>query len=125
VTEDEFQSAVIELAQRLGWLVAHFRPARTEHGWRTAVSGDGLGFPDLVLVRNTRLLFVELKSERGRVRPEPALWLAALEVVAAAARGAVAAVDPGVAPNVAGLAVAVHVWRPSDWPAVERELKAA
>jgi hypothetical protein len=30
---------VIELAKLRGWRTAHFRPARTAHGWRTAVLG--------------------------------------------------------------------------------------
>ena len=34
------------------------------------------GFPDLVLVhqRNGRLIFVELKSDKGKLRPEQQVW---------------------------------------------------
>lgn len=71
--EAELQEAVIDTAHTFGWLVAHFRPARTEKGWRTPVAADGKGFPDLVLVRD-RILFVELKSEKGRLSPDQALW---------------------------------------------------
>jgi hypothetical protein len=33
------------------------------------------GFPDLVLVRPPRVMFVELKSERGRASPSQREWL--------------------------------------------------
>lgn len=35
VTEAQFQAAVVDLARLAGWRVAHFRPARTSHGWAT------------------------------------------------------------------------------------------
>ena len=71
--EDDFQATVIEMAQRLGWKVAHFRPAKTEKGWRTAVAADGAGFPDLVLVRH-RILFAELKTDRGKLSRDQVVW---------------------------------------------------
>lgn len=67
ISEAEFQRQVITYARLRGWLVCHFRPARTAHGWRTVVQGDGCGWPDLVLVRGPVLLVVELKTDRGRV----------------------------------------------------------
>lgn len=107
-TEAEFQAAVIALAQLCNWRVAHFRPARTaDGGWRTAVSADGAGFPDLVLVRGQQLIFAELKTERGKLGPEQAIWLDALLGVAGATRFVMAA-----------------LWRPSDWPAIEKILTA-
>lgn len=75
MTEAQLQDAVIELARLLGYRVAHFRPAKTDRGWRTPVGGDGAGFPDLVLARPGRVLFVELKAGRGRLRPEQVGWL--------------------------------------------------
>lgn len=98
-TEEEFQGAVIGLARATGWMVAHFRPAKTDRGWRTPVAADGAGFPDLVLVRE-RVLYRELKSMTGRVRPEQRGWMACLQ-----AAGADAA-----------------IWRPSDWVEIERTL---
>ena len=93
MTEAELQSAVIELAHLYGWTVAHFRPAQNARGdWRTPVAADGKGFPDLVLVCDYRLAFVELKSEKGRLRPEQKMWLEAL-----------------------GGRVDAMVWRPADW----------
>lgn len=75
MTEAQLQQAVIELARVLGWRVAHFRPAQTARGWRTPVEADGKGFPDLVMVRGERLVFVELKSERGRTSDDQQAWL--------------------------------------------------
>lgn len=100
-TEEGFSGAVVEYAQLHGWRVAHFRKARTKNGWRTPVAGNGTGFPDLVLVREKELLFVELKSQNGVVEHEQKKWLAAL--------------------TAAGAACAV--WRPSDWLTIEAVLK--
>jgi hypothetical protein len=106
VGESAFQRAVIEYAQWHGWRVAHFRPAQNARGrWRTPVAADGAGFPDLVLVRRQRLVFAELKADRGQVTAAQDLWLGALYAVAEATRQ-----------------VEVVVWRPRDWPAIERTL---
>ena len=78
-SERDYQASIIDLAHMLGYRVAHFRAARTKHGWRTPVAADGRGWPDLVLARRDRLLAVELKSQTGRVGVEQAEWLAALE----------------------------------------------
>src|SRR5258705_9090381 len=50
MSEEELLTAVLQLCRVLGLRTAHFRPARTEKGWRTPVSGDGKGFPDLIIV---------------------------------------------------------------------------
>jgi hypothetical protein len=98
--ERDFQSAVIEAARALGWTVAHFRPARTGHGWRTPVQADGKGFPDLCLVRD-RVLFVELKRDKGKLTREQAAWVTKLRWAGAE----------------------VYVWRPDDWEDAVRVLK--
>jgi hypothetical protein len=75
VSEKDFQKSVIELAQTLGWRVAHFRAARTKHGWATPVAADGAGFPDLCMMRYERTVFMELKRSGVRkVRPEQEEW---------------------------------------------------
>jgi len=79
-SEDAFQRAVIDLAHLYGWKVAHFRAARVRRGGRdiyeTPVGADGKGFPDLVLAKKGRLtIFAELKSDKGKVRPEQKMWL--------------------------------------------------
>lgn len=97
VSEDAFKDTLIDTAIRYGWTVAHFRPARTERGWRTPMQGHK-GFPDLVLARAGRVIFAELKSATGRPTKEQRAWLAA---------------------------VGVHgrLWRPADWPTIVAELR--
>jgi hypothetical protein len=70
VTEADLQRLVTDAAELYGWSWAHFRPAQTARGWRTPVEGPiGAGFPDLILARprDHRLLFVELKSDIGKI----------------------------------------------------------
>src|SRR5215217_4018452 len=59
-TEAECQATIIEAARVLGYRVAHFRAARTMHGWRTPLQGDA-GWPDLVIAGHGHCLVVELK----------------------------------------------------------------
>lgn len=42
------------------------------------MSGDGKGFPDLVLVRPPRVIFAELKSEKGSLALEQEDWFTQL-----------------------------------------------
>jgi endogenous inhibitor of DNA gyrase (YacG/DUF329 family) len=74
--EATLQKAVIDHAHLLRWHVAHFRPARIRNDrWATPVVADGAGFPDLVLARDDRLIFAELKSQFGVVGPRQKEWL--------------------------------------------------
>jgi hypothetical protein len=101
VTERDWQRQVTDAAELFGWTWAHFRPARTDRGWRTPVSGpSGAGFPDLVLARGDRLILAELKAEGGRLTPEQRDVL-----------------------DVLRQAVECHVWRPTDLPAVLEVLR--
>lgn len=102
ITESAFQRQVLDLARLRGWRVAHFRPAQTAKGWRTAVSGDGAGFPDLILIRGPRLIVAELKrSRKEKVRPAQAEWLAAFEAAG----------------------VPAFVWTPDDWTEIVEILR--
>lgn len=76
MTEAQLLDNVIDAAQKLGWRVAHFRPAKTSQGWRTAVQGDGKGFPDLVCANDVmgEAFFAECKSQRGTLDPEQEMW---------------------------------------------------
>lgn len=100
-TEDGFTAAVLQLAKLRGWRSAHFRPARTATGWRTAVAGDGKGFPDLVLIRNGVLVVAELKTDRGQTSPEQDDWLGAFQAAG----------------------IEATVWRPSDWETIKKRLE--
>lgn len=103
--EAEFQAQVIQLARLLGWRVAHFRAAQTKRGWRTPVSADGAGFPDLVLARKGRVIFAELKTQRGKLSTAQECWQNELSGL----------------PN--DDRVLVTVWRPADWSDIEAALK--
>jgi hypothetical protein len=97
--ERSFQTRVVTLARLRGWRIAHFRAAWTKDGWRTAMSGD-VGYPDLTMTRSGRLVFAELKAERGRLQPDQAVWLEALRETAAE----------------------TYLWTPTDWPEIEEVL---
>jgi hypothetical protein len=73
VSESAWQSQFIDMAHLFGWRLAHFRPAKTQRGWRTPVQGDGKGWPDNVLVRE-RVIFVELKRVGGKLSTEQQEW---------------------------------------------------
>ena len=75
-TSTQYYPTIIDAARVLGWTVAHFRPGRTSNGWRTAVQGDGKGFPDFVLVHGGagRVWFVELKFDGGKLTAEQTRW---------------------------------------------------
>lgn len=78
MSEDDLLRCVLDLAKVMGWRSFHARPAMTAKGYRTAVSGDGKGWPDLFMVRGDHVLVVELKGDKGKPTPEQDAWLAAL-----------------------------------------------
>ena len=86
MTERQLSHSIVQLATRLGWRVhtlADSRSLRCHHP----------GFPDLILAKGTRLLAVELKAEKGRMRPGQQGWLDALALTGAEA----------------------YLWRPCHW----------
>jgi hypothetical protein len=101
ISEADWQRRVIDAAKLFGWRYAHFRPAQTSKGWRTAMSGDK-GFPDLVLVRPPRVLFVELKSDDGLPSEAQLLWF-----------------------NDLASSGEAYIWRPRDWTEVYTTLAKA
>lgn len=96
------QKAVVECAHRFGMAAAHFGAGMTPSGsWITATVADGGGFPDLVIAGGGRLLFVELKSAKGRLSERQLIWLDRLRKAGAE----------------------VHVFRPAQW--VDGTIEAA
>jgi hypothetical protein len=81
VLERELHQGIADLAHMYGYRVAWFRPCKdSKRGWRTAVGGDGKGWPDLTLVnvRKRRVLFRELKVGGNEPSDEQSQWIADL-----------------------------------------------
>lgn len=101
ITEAEFTAQVIELARLHGWRTLHLRPARTSKGWRTPVQGDGVGWPDLFLVRGDVAIAAELKVGRNRVTSDQQAWL----------------------DDLCHAGVMVFIWQPEHWDTIEYVLQ--
>ncbi|KKN24500.1 hypothetical protein LCGC14_0894400 [marine sediment metagenome] len=90
-----------------GWRWCHFRPAMSQKGWRTPLSGDK-GLPDYIATRRREneyrkeTLFIEIKGEGGRLTLEEKDWVADL--------------------RAAGQSV--HVWWPKDYQDAQEVLLA-
>ena len=85
-TERQWQTTVVAYAALRGFRAYHTHLSiRSQPGW-----------PDLVLIKRPRVLFVELKSDTGRVTAEQQWWL----------------------DELLGCGQEVHVWRPSMWDEV-------
>jgi hypothetical protein len=97
VSEATFQRWVISTARRNSWLVHHVHDSRKEE-W-----GTDAGFPDLVLARGGRVLFVELKTNRGRPSTAQLKWWSEL-------------------PNESDGDQQLYVWRPTDEAEIEKVL---
>lgn len=89
-SEREFQREVVKRALLFGWKVYHTYDSR-----RSAA-----GFPDLVMVRD-KVIFVELKTETGKLSKEQEDWIGAL----------------------ANASMEAHVWRPSMMDQIVRILR--
>jgi hypothetical protein len=92
VSERDFQRQVLDLARILGWTAYHPTLSKwSERGW-----------PDLAMVRPPRLVFVELKRERGTATEAQVRWLALL--------GGCTGVE-------------AYLWRPSDLERIAEVLR--
>lgn len=91
-SEAAFQAALVAFARVCGWLTYHTHDAR----------GSDRGFPDLVLVRGSRIIFAELKTIKGKLKPEQELWGAALVEV-----------EGAIPWNVS-----YRCWRPNEWDSI-------
>ena len=79
-TETDYYAGIVEAARLGGWMICHFRPARTAHGWRTPLQGDS-GYPDFTLIHPEapHVIFVEVKADGQKLRPDQQAWRTALE----------------------------------------------
>jgi VRR-NUC domain len=89
--EKDFMFQVIKLASLTDWLVYH------THNSKHSTPG----FPDLAMVKDSHLLFAELKAPNGKLTPEQKKWLEALSKVER---------------------VSSHLWKPHDWQTIENQL---
>jgi hypothetical protein len=101
-TEAAFMAQVTDYARRRGWEWMHISPGLNERGrYRTPVSGSlGSGWPDLIMVRGSELLAVELKTDKGPVT----------------------ALQHRVLTTLEGALVECHIWRPKDWDRILERL---
>lgn len=83
MTEAQFQRRILDYCQMRGLLVFHDQDSRRNQP----------GFPDLVIASPRHILFRELKTDTGTIRPEQVKWLNTMREAGA---------DAGV-------------WRPKDW----------
>jgi len=90
-TEKAFQSAVVDLALRCGWLPYHTYDSRR----------CTPGFPDLILLRDTRQVVAELKIEPNKPTDTQREWLSAFGKVGAE----------------------TFIWYPADWELIISTLK--
>lgn len=90
--EEDLLEHILALARRLGWLAYHTRDSRrSAEGW-----------PDVVLCNGDRLIITELKSARGTLTEQQALWLEMLQHTGKAE---------------------VYIWRPADLPQIAEILQ--
>lgn len=104
ISEKDFMRQVTDLADRRGWQWIHLRPSKgysDRDSWRTPADGPlAKGWPDLFLCRDNELIFLELKSDRGKITFEQEQVL-------------------GILGNF-GFA---RVYYPSDWDLIEQLLR--
>lgn len=114
-SEAAFQQQVVNLAGFYAWRAYHTHDSRRSQA----------GFPDLVLVRGPELIFAELKTDKGRVRPEQQEWIAALEHVSRNYRNAIELLEEDVADGThdpTDGCVDVYLWRPADFDELHARL---
>lgn len=92
VKERDFTRQVLGFLRMGGFLAAHVSDSRKESRGRLIGDHDAAGLPDVIAVHAARriLLLLELKTTKGRLRPEQEKWLAALDQVSTQFGSAVA-----------------------------------
>lgn len=97
--ETAFQREVVAIAKSLGW--DYYSPPKKRRG--NHGSKEERGFPDLTLTKPPRLMYAELKTEKGVLSARQKRWIDLLSGC----------------PQVE-----VYVWRPSDLDGIARCLGA-
>lgn len=69
-----FHSWLATTARKFGWRVAHHKTGGRKH----APDADTKGFPDFVMIRGERVLWVECKGDKGTLSDEQREWFDAL-----------------------------------------------
>jgi hypothetical protein len=69
--ERDLQETLRIAALRNGWMAYHTHDSRRSES----------GFPDLILIRDGRMLVFELKAQKGRVSPQQRAWIAAFDLL--------------------------------------------
>jgi hypothetical protein len=92
MSEAQFQQRIIDYCELRGLLVFHDNDSRKNRA----------GFPDLVIVGAHGVIYAELKTDTGKLRPDQETWLLALRKAGANA----------------------VLWRPSMWDHVIARLDA-
>jgi hypothetical protein len=90
-TEKQFMSQVVRYAELMGWRVHHTFDSRK----------SSPGVPDLLCIRRPRVVWAELKSDRGRLTDDQRAWLLDLRACGQEA----------------------YLWSPRNWSAVEKLLR--
>lgn len=124
--EYELQSQIAQLAHMLGWetlSIRHaFSPARKVYV--TALSGSmAKGWPDMILIRarDRRLIFAELKSNVGKLRPDQERVLDVLNDLTLDGM-----IEKGVMfdpKTYLPVKIEVRVWRPRDFEQIQEVLR--
>lgn len=70
MTESELREQVVKYAHGRGWLVFSLPIAKTRRPVK-----DATGYPDLTMARDGRIVFIELKTDDGVMRPDQMTWL--------------------------------------------------
>jgi hypothetical protein len=89
-TEAAFMAQVIKFAKSRGWACYHVHDSRHSEP----------GFPDLVVVKRPRVIFAELKSDRGKVTQAQRAWIDELRACGQE----------------------VYIWRPHHWQQIQKLL---
>lgn len=94
-SEADFATWLKDTALTAGWLYYHtFDSRRSDEG-----------FPDVVMIKDVRMIVAELKAEGQHPTPKQVIWLEAFRIA-------------GRHPAADGLTAEVYLWYPHDRPRI-------